>query len=40
MSMAVLVFVVVAAVRVGHGCQHARARPLQHITNNQRPALA
>jgi cytochrome c oxidase assembly factor CtaG len=37
MAMAVIVY---AALRLGHASQHARARPSQHIDNDQPVATA
>jgi len=36
----VVAVIVTAALRLGHACQHARARPLQHINNDQPTAPA
>jgi hypothetical protein len=36
----VMAVIVIAALRLGHACQHARARPLQRINNDQPTAPA
>jgi hypothetical protein len=39
-SAEVMAVIVIAALRLGHACQHARARRLQHINNDQPTAPA
>jgi len=36
----VMAVIAIAALRLGHACQHARARPLRHVNNDQPTAPA